>query len=525
MVHSEEIAFDQSSIKRLFKSLNVMSSVTRLDSYSFHRPPDICFIDGGNGVIADSASANIGIIRAAKAVIRDKATVEKELKELFTGILYSVSSEQFPGNKENKADENKNPKALENKALASYKIALDGFSGKLSQLQKSSLFFFFSDSLLSLFNPVSAELFSSSLFWRSFSRLLSEFFEKDAGGILREKIAASSFSDIYSYFCQLLRKLLELAMAISSASSLKPGSLLVLDGDLVAATNAEILAYKMLEKRAADNNIAVVGFSKSSSELAFGFSAPALFSAKIPFKRWYLDYDKFIALNSSISLDSVSSDSSAALSSSKLSASSRPISQGKSSDYLDSYDIGNTKDSSTDSCIKNSNIKDAFYETKSETKKGKMAFGKPFFTKLNANSSYVFKLSVLRKVLPVVDLTKLFSMLMLSSTDAAFLGYPYGLIRADSLARVTNNELQRHFTRLRLSLASADNSLSDSHGNSFGDYIFNGNKDNNGRNGKQSKKSSTRDAYRSLRESLRIALFRDSLRASDAHSILDSLSY
>ncbi len=70
-----------------------------------------------------------------------------------------------------------------------------------------------------------------------------------------------------------------------------------------------------------------------------------------------------------------------------------------------------------------------------------------FFVKLNKASEYVFRYEVFKECLANRDpdslshfLSALFSAIANNSRDLAFPGYPYGLIFADKLARVFNNE-------------------------------------------------------------------------------------
>ena len=56
---------------------------------------------------------------------------------------------------------------------------------------------------------------------------------------------------------------------------------------------------------------------------------------------------------------------------------------------------------------------------------------KTSFVKLNENSKHVFRFEGNKQLL---------SALKTNSTDALFLGYPYGLVLADQLARVSNSE-------------------------------------------------------------------------------------
>ena len=72
--------------------------------------------------------------------------------------------------------------------------------------------------------------------------------------------------------------------------------------------------------------------------------------------------------------------------------------------------------------------------------------GKVCFAKLHANSKYVFRCDV------EGNPEGAFAALASNSTDPAFLGYPYGLVEADKLAQVTNEE--RAQLRLRFALES-----------------------------------------------------------------------
>lgn len=63
------------------------------------------------------------------------------------------------------------------------------------------------------------------------------------------------------------------------------------------------------------------------------------------------------------------------------------------------------------------------------------------FVKLHSSARHIFRFEGNREVLPY---------LVLHSTDALFLGYPYGLVFADRLARVSNQEQKSLFLRLML---------------------------------------------------------------------------
>jgi hypothetical protein len=61
------------------------------------------------------------------------------------------------------------------------------------------------------------------------------------------------------------------------------------------------------------------------------------------------------------------------------------------------------------------------------------------FAKFNPKSSYVFKCETFNNI-DTELLDMIFSLLALNSTDPVFIGYPYGLVEADMLARVSNKE-------------------------------------------------------------------------------------
>ncbi len=61
-----------------------------------------------------------------------------------------------------------------------------------------------------------------------------------------------------------------------------------------------------------------------------------------------------------------------------------------------------------------------------------------YFVKLNSKSSYTFRLDIQKEN----DKNKVFYNLKNNSSDPVFLGYPYGLIEADSNARVSNKEIE-----------------------------------------------------------------------------------
>ena len=61
-----------------------------------------------------------------------------------------------------------------------------------------------------------------------------------------------------------------------------------------------------------------------------------------------------------------------------------------------------------------------------------------FISKLHINSNYSFRVEVDKNQTSNLDI--IFSILASNSTDPVFLGYPYGLVEADRMARVSNSE-------------------------------------------------------------------------------------
>lgn len=75
---------------------------------------------------------------------------------------------------------------------------------------------------------------------------------------------------------------------------------------------------------------------------------------------------------------------------------------------------------------------------------------KLFFAKLHEKSQYIFRVEIYNK--STFDADNLFSSLTKNSSDPVFLGYPYGLIVADKLARVSDYELSTIRSRFRMLL-------------------------------------------------------------------------
>ncbi len=67
-----------------------------------------------------------------------------------------------------------------------------------------------------------------------------------------------------------------------------------------------------------------------------------------------------------------------------------------------------------------------------------------YFVKLNPNSEYVFRIDIAK----CSDKNLIINNLVLNSNDPVFLGYPYGLVKADSNARVSNKESE--FLKMQL---------------------------------------------------------------------------
>ncbi len=81
-----------------------------------------------------------------------------------------------------------------------------------------------------------------------------------------------------------------------------------------------------------------------------------------------------------------------------------------------------------------------------------------FFAKFHKRSKHLFKFEIYRKQ-KMVDVPKVLGIISSYSTDPVFLGYPYGLISVDDLARVGNKEteiLKIKFKHLMSDLDSKD---------------------------------------------------------------------
>ncbi len=62
------------------------------------------------------------------------------------------------------------------------------------------------------------------------------------------------------------------------------------------------------------------------------------------------------------------------------------------------------------------------------------------FVKLHKLANYIFKLEIYNQSFRAENLQLLLSMLQLQANDAFFVGYPYGLVKVDQFARVSNKE-------------------------------------------------------------------------------------
>ena len=76
-----------------------------------------------------------------------------------------------------------------------------------------------------------------------------------------------------------------------------------------------------------------------------------------------------------------------------------------------------------------------------------------YFSKLNRNSKYSFRVDLFIDNISEKDF---FQSLMQESDDPVFIGYPYGLIKADSSARISNEEKDYERTKLFIESKSED---------------------------------------------------------------------
>ncbi len=71
-----------------------------------------------------------------------------------------------------------------------------------------------------------------------------------------------------------------------------------------------------------------------------------------------------------------------------------------------------------------------------------------YFTKLHKKSGHVFRFEIYKEQAGLVDVGRVLGLLASGSKDLLLPGYPYGLIRADRLARVSENEKEYLKTKL-----------------------------------------------------------------------------
>ena len=82
------------------------------------------------------------------------------------------------------------------------------------------------------------------------------------------------------------------------------------------------------------------------------------------------------------------------------------------------------------------------------------------FVKLNTLSEYIFRYEMYAqqfKLSPINVILSILTLLALNSVDYSFPGYPYGLIKADTMARVSNKEGEFLKTKILFSLESSSN--------------------------------------------------------------------
>ncbi|MFW6014106.1 MAG: DNA double-strand break repair nuclease NurA [Candidatus Nanoarchaeia archaeon] len=71
-----------------------------------------------------------------------------------------------------------------------------------------------------------------------------------------------------------------------------------------------------------------------------------------------------------------------------------------------------------------------------------------YFVKFHEKSEYIFTVDIYKEQGNDADIQKVLGFFAYYSKDACFPGYPYGLIKADNLARVSNKETDALLTRL-----------------------------------------------------------------------------
>ncbi|MGM5482205.1 MAG: DNA double-strand break repair nuclease NurA [Nanobdellota archaeon] len=101
-------------------------------------------------------------------------------------------------------------------------------------------------------------------------------------------------------------------------------------------------------------------------------------------------------------------------------------------------------DTLTSALLKKTDKKEWYYYPAIETK-SKQHNADVYFIKLHKNSEYVFCCDIEKNKLSSIQ--KVMGVLAHYSNDASFPGYPYGLIKADKIARVSENETETLLTR------------------------------------------------------------------------------
>ncbi len=80
-----------------------------------------------------------------------------------------------------------------------------------------------------------------------------------------------------------------------------------------------------------------------------------------------------------------------------------------------------------------------------------------FIAKLHEQSDYSFRVEIQKT--GILDLRKIFGIIASSSKDISFLGYPYGLIKADTYARIPNSEKEYLKTMLMAKFNSSQDTI------------------------------------------------------------------
>ena len=101
------------------------------------------------------------------------------------------------------------------------------------------------------------------------------------------------------------------------------------------------------------------------------------------------------------------------------------------------------------------NIKsDKWYYDPNIKKQDKDYNAQLYFIKLHEKSDYVFRMDLFRG-----EINQILPLLTINSKDPVFLGYPYGLIEADKLARISNKEADLIKTQLMVNFGKDWNKI------------------------------------------------------------------